>query len=228
MRASVKEPARLYVGDFSHTGGGNVEQILTFYHDGVSYPLLGRDELVTKIPSLREKYPTYKDFGASTIDDILPRAEVQQADVREAAFFASAIALNNGNGTFTLKPLPAEAQFAPIYASVARDFDGDGKLDLLVAGNNYDVSPMLGRYDASYGLVLRGDGQGNFTAIDMSESGLQIDGQVRDLKLLRSAQGSLIAVARNNDQLMMIRVGGSAGNAAAKPSPKSRSAKPGS
>ena len=223
MRASTQEPARLYVGDFSHTGGGNIEQILTFYHDGVSYPLAGRDELIAKIPSLRSKYPTYKDFGASEIEDIFPAADLRQAQVREADTFTSTIAVNNGNGAFTLKPLPAEAQFAPIYASVASDFDGDGKTDLVVAGNFFDVSPMLGRYDASYGLLLHGDGQGNFTAIDPQRSGVSIDGQVRDMKLVRTPKGRLVAVARNNDQMLMLRIG----SIATKPSPSSRSAKPG-
>ena len=141
--------------------------------------------------------------------------------------FASAVALNNGNGTFTLKPLPAEAQFAPIYASVAGDFDGGGKVDLVVGGNLWDVTPELGRYDASYGLMLRGDGQGDFTAIEMQQSGLSIDGQVRDMKLVRDARGPVIAVARNNDRLMMIRVVGNAGSAVTKQSPKTRSARPG-
>ncbi|HJQ12266.1 MAG TPA: VCBS repeat-containing protein, partial [Gemmatimonadaceae bacterium] len=216
MKASPKEPARLYVGDFSHTGGGNVEQILTFYHDGVSYPLPGRDELIGRIPSLRNKYPTFKSFGASRIEDILPRSDLRQAQVREADTFASAIALNNGNGTFTLRSLPVEAQFAPIYASVANDFDGDGKTDLVVGGNFFDVTPMLGRFDASYGLLLHGDGQGNFTAVDSESSGLALEGQVRDMKIVRTSNGALIAVARNNDQLRIIRAGraGSAGAAA--------------
>ncbi len=208
LRASAKEPVRLYVNDFSHSGGGNLEQILTSYKNGVSYPIEGRDELVKKIPSLRSKYPSYKDFGASRIEDIFPAADLSQAQVREAYTFASAVALNNGKGAFTLQPLPLEAQFAPIYASLAGDFDGDGKTDLLVAGNFYGVTPTLGRYDASYGLLLRGDGKGGFTAVDMAQSNLLIDGQVRDMKILRGPKGErLIVVARNNDKVMVLRQG---------------------
>jgi hypothetical protein len=206
LQASVKEPVRLYVNDFSHSGGGNLEQILTSYRNGVSYPLAGRDELLKKIPSLRGKYPSYKDFGASRIEDIFPAADIRQAQVREADTFASAIALNNGDGTFTLRPLPDEAQFAPIYASLAGDFDGDGKTDLLVGGNLYGVTPMLGRYDASYGLMLRGDGKDGFTPVDMEQSNLVIDGQVRDMKLLRGANGQrLIVIARNNEKVTVLR-----------------------
>lgn len=206
LRASAKEPVRLYVNDFSHSGGGNLEQILTSYRNGVSYPVAGRDELVKKIPSLRGKYPSYKDFGASRIEDIFPAADIRQAQVREAYTFASAVALNNGNGTFTLQPLPIEAQFAPIYASLAGDFDGDGKTDLLVGGNLYGVTPTLGRYDAGYGLMLRGDGKGGFSPVDMEQSGVVIDGQVRDIKALRAAnRGTLIIVARNNERLMVLR-----------------------
>ena len=204
LRASPTEPARLYVHDFGHNGA--LEQILTFYKHGVSYPLAGRDELARLIPQLRSRYPSYADFGASRVDDIFPAAELKQATVLEARVFASSVALNNGDGTFTLRPLPVEAQFAPVYASLAADFDGDGRTDLLLAGNVYDVQPVLGRYDASYGLLLSGTGDGRFAAVDAEQSGLMIDGQVRHLGLVKRADGSrLIVVARNDGKLQILR-----------------------
>jgi len=204
LRASRQEPARLYLNDFAHSGG--LEQILTFYNHGVSYPLAGRDELVKAIPSLKGKYPSYKDFGASRIEDIFPAADVKSATVREAYTFASALALNNANGTFTFQQLPTEAQFAPIYASLAQDFDGDGHVDLLIGGNFYGAMPM-NRYDASYGLMLRGKGDGHFEPVDMEKSGVVIEGEVRRIKALRGANGArLVAVARNNDKLEILRI----------------------
>jgi len=204
LRASPAEPARLYVRDFGHNGAS--EPILTFYKHGVSYPLAGRDELVGLIPELRSRYPSYADFGASRIDDIFPAAELQRATLLEARVFASSVALNNGDGTFTLQPLPVEAQFAPVYAALAGDFDGDGRTDLLLAGNVYGVQPALGRYDASYGLLLSGRGDGRFTAVDMEQSHLVIDGEVRHLGLVRRANGGrLIVVARNDARLQILR-----------------------
>src|SRR4029077_16798951 len=151
-----------YVADFGHNG--SLEQVVTVYEHGVSYPVAGRDELLSVVPSLRSRFPTYASFGASRVEDIFTGAELARATVLAARVFASSVALNNGNGTFTLAPLPAEAQLAPIRAVMAADFDGDGRTDLLVAGNDYGFPPVYGRADASYGLLLRGTGGGRFAA----------------------------------------------------------------
>ncbi len=204
LQASPTEPARLYVHDFGHNG--TREQILTFYKHGVSYPLAGRDELLSLIPRLRDRYPSSAAFGGARVEDIFPAAELKQATVREAHVFASSVALNNGTGSFTLRPLPAEAQFAPIRAVLVDDFDGNGRPDLLVGGNLYGVPPVLGRYDASYGLLLSGTGDGRFESVDMEKSDLVIDGQVRHMGWMRQADGRrLIVVARNNDKLQILR-----------------------
>ena len=204
ITASATEPAEMYVYDFF--GNGTLKQIITFYKHGVSYPLANRDEMMKVMPPLKAKFPTYRSFGASQVKDILPPGELAKATVLTARTFASAVALLGANGTFTLKPLPVEAQFSPVYASVARDFDGDGKIDLLLGGNFLGAPPILGRSDASYGLLLHGLGDGTFTAIDMAASGVMIRGEVRHMQPVKRADGhTTIVVARNNDKLAFLR-----------------------
>ncbi|MHC4990200.1 MAG: VCBS repeat-containing protein [Planctomycetota bacterium] len=197
VRASPQEPVRLYVHDFGRNG--TLEHILTVHRNGVSYPIAGRDELVGPMPQLRSRYATYADFGASRIEDIFADAELEEAKLHEATFLASAIAVNDGSGGFSLRPLPVEAQFAPIRTMLVDDFDGDGHTDLLIAGNFFDVPPVRGRYDASYGLLLRGDGEGGLQAVDLEASGLLIEGQTRHLGSLRRADGNRLIVAARND-----------------------------
>jgi hypothetical protein len=107
-----------------------------------------------------------------------------------------------------LQTLPAEAQFSPVYAAVAGDYTGDGVPDLLLGGNSSGVTPTYGRYDASYGLLLRGDGAGGFAALEMERSGVDIEGEVRHMRALRGANGDrLIVVARNDTTLQLLRAG---------------------
>jgi hypothetical protein len=196
-------PARLYVGDFAHDGGS--ASILTLARPDGDHPVAGRDELTRAIPALRARFPTYASFGASTLDRILPAEDRRAARTLVAHTFASAVALNDGHGRFALQPLPVEAQLAPVHAIVADDFDRDGRIDLLLAGNFFGVPPIQGRYDASYGLLLRGMPNGRFVAMDMPSSGVEITGQVRRMRTLRTAGGPLVAVARNDDRMLLLQ-----------------------
>ena len=203
LTATPTEPARLYVADFFSTG--TLKQILTFFKGGVSYPVAGRDDLVRLMPALRQRYPSYRSFGAARVEDILPAAELARATVLSAHTFSSSVALSTGSG-FRLQPLPVEAQMFPVFSALARDFDGDGRVDLLLGGNFYGVPPLYGRYDAGNGLLLHGAGDGSFAAVDMAASGVDLTGEVRDLRVVRRAGGRLaVAVARNNETVRLLQ-----------------------
>jgi hypothetical protein len=112
---------------------------------------------------------------------------------------------NDGGGRFTLVPLPAEAQLAPVYGILPTDVDGDRHTDLLLAGNFDGFRPEIGRMAASYGLLLRGDGKGGFTPSRAPESGFRVAGQARDIARLRTAAGEAYIVTRNNDAPLFFR-----------------------
>src|SRR5207247_6096345 len=149
--------------DFAHNGF--VQQIISYYNNGKPFPLTLRDDLIRSLTFLKDRYVNYKDYAKQTVADIFPRQDLADAVVKNAYTFATALVRNNGDGSFTMVPLPREAQIAPVYGILASDIDGDGKLDLLVAGNFDGVKPDIGRMSAGYGLYLRGDGTGHFSPL---------------------------------------------------------------
>ena len=205
LHATAEAPATMVVKDFG--GNGSTEQIISLYNQGESYPLAMRDELTESIPFLRGRFPLYKDYARKRVSDIFSPAELSGAVVKKAYTFATSLALNNGDGSFRLVPLPDEAQVAPVYGILVADVDHDGRLDLLLAGNFDGFKPEIGRNAASYGLVLRGNGKGQFAALRAAESGFAVPGQSRDIARARTARGELIVVARNNDRPLVFRYG---------------------
>ena len=202
LHASPGEPARMYVKDFDRNGFP--DQIVTLYEGGKSLPIVLRDELTAALPFLKPRYPKYSDYAGQTVEQIFGSG-LDGALVKQAETFATSIALSNRDGSYTLVPLPREAQIAPVYGILATDLDDDGKLDLLLAGNFASVPPEIGSMMASFGLVLRGDGHGGFTALGAQQSGFFIPGEARDIQRLRTRRGDLYIVARNNDRPLFVR-----------------------
>jgi hypothetical protein len=211
LQASDSEPTTMYVKDFDHNG--YVEQIVSCYNHGVSYPITLRDDLIRALPFLEARYPDYKSYARQTVKDIFSPAELADALLLQAHTFATSLARNNGDGSFTLVPLPRQAQISPVYGILANDFDGDGRTDLLLAGNFDGVKPEIGRLAAGYGLFLHGDPsraardslQGGFTPIPARESGFRVPGQARDIQRVRTRDGALYVVTRNNDRPLIFR-----------------------
>jgi hypothetical protein len=204
LHASATEPTTMYVKDFD--GNGFLEQIISCYNEGVSYPLPLRDDLIKAIPSLKARYLSYKNYARQTMTDIFPAKDLADAVLKTTYTFATSVAHNIGDGSFTLTPLPAEAQLAPVYGILATDADRDGHVDLLLAGNFDGFKPEIGRMSASYGLMLRGDGKGGFAPLRALESGFMVPGQTRDVQRVGTANGELIVVARNNERPLAFRV----------------------
>jgi hypothetical protein len=203
LQAKAAEPVTMYVKDFEHNGF--VQQIISYYNNGKQYPLPLRDDLLRSLPSLRDRFPTYKDYAKQTMADVFPQKDLADAVVKNAYTFATSLARNNGDGSFTLEPLPLEAQIAPIYGILATDIDEDGKQDLLMAGNFDGVQPQIGKMSAGYGLYLRGDGRGHFTPVRALDSGFFVPGQARDIQRVRTRNGSIYIVSRNNDRPLIFR-----------------------
>ncbi|HEA21695.1 MAG TPA: RNA-binding protein [Pricia antarctica] len=200
LKASPDEPVEVYYKDFD--GNGSLDPILTSYIMGESYPIFSKDDLLGQLSGLKRKYVNYSDYADQKITDVFTSEELSDAQILKANNFASSYIENLGNNQFKLTDLPTTAQFSPIYGILIRDFNADGNLDVVLAGNFFGNRVKFGRYDANKGVLLLGNGKGGFQSVNTKESGLNIDGEVRDITLVKLRNGKeLILFARNNQTM---------------------------
>ena len=204
IRASISEPASLYAKDFDANGA--IDPIMCYYIQGESYPMFSKDDLLGQINSLKAKYVKYEDYADQKITDIFTEETLKDALLLKAKNLSSSYMENTGNNQFVLSPLPPVTQFSPIYGMTSGDFNKDGNPDLLVAGNFFGTRVKFGRYDASKGIYLLGDGRGGFRAMKASESGLMVRGEVRDMAHLSwNADADLIIFVKNNSSIQVYK-----------------------
>lgn len=173
----LKHPIRLYYGDWNEDG---IMDLFECYLDsarGAYVPFLTLDVLRQQLPNLAFKFSTFEEYSNATIENILADAypvsnflEVNQSE--------SSVFLNKGDH-FESHTLPDEAQMAPAFGIAVTDFDCDGNEDLFLSQNFFGVDLETSRYDAGRGLLLKGDGQGNFKAISGQTSGIILYGEQR-------------------------------------------------
>jgi len=201
LKATKEKPMSLYVNDFDKNK--TAEQLLTVYNGEEAYPLALRHDLVLQLPSLKKKYLRYANYKAQTIHDIFEEKQVRTAATSRVLTTETSIAINKGDGTFEVKPLPMEAQFAPMHGLLLEDFNQDGHLDILMGGNFYRSKPEVGIYDGSHGLLLLGDGEGDFMPMKAADAGFFVKGEIRDLSTLKIGERKMVLVARNNGGLLV-------------------------
>ncbi len=170
-RATATEPARLYYGDFDESGTNQIVE--AYFENGRLLPRRNYAVLTGAMPLLRRQFRTATAFGRATLEEIFM---LDGALKLEASQLASGVFLNDGHGRFTFHELPRLAQAAPVNAIAARDFDGDGRVDLLLLQNDDSPPPDVPRFDGGRGLFLRGQGDGTFVPLLPGESGLDLPG----------------------------------------------------
>ena len=210
-KATDKYPVAIYAKDFYNQG---IEQcMLTSYIKDKQgggekeFVTASRDDLLLQLPFLKKRFLSYKAFAGATFDQLFTPQELEHSIKYSANNLKSCFIRNNGNGTFTMEPLPDMAQYSAINGMITDDFDGDGNPDICMNTNDYGTVPSYGRYDALNGLILKGDGKGKFTPLNILQSGIFIPENGKALVRLRSSDGKyLIAASQNKGPLKVFEL----------------------
>jgi hypothetical protein len=206
-KASKKYPFELFVKDFDNNGKQDL--VFGYYNNDTLYPLHGLKSSSSQLLFIKQKFPVYNAFARATLSDVYGSDNLKKAMNYKAVNFATCYLENTGDGVFKIMPLPVTAQISSINSIISEDFDDDGHKDMVIAGNMFGSDPETPRNDASIGLFLKGNGSGGSKAIPAGESGLNLEGDVREICQINlgKSKNPAIIVARNNSFMQIVKIG---------------------
>ena len=209
-KASEQYPVYITANDFDKNGQYNAfTSIFLPDVNGVKkeFPAVGREDILKEMISIKKRYTNYKSYAVATMDEVIT-PEMRKGALRlKSNTSQSCYIRNDGNGKFTMIPLPNQAQISAINGMVVDDFDGDGNLDVMINGNDYGTEVGVGRYDALNGLMLKGDGKGGFTPQSILQSSIYIPGDGKALvKLQNNKGGYMLAASQNRGALKLFQL----------------------
>ena len=196
IKGDFNHPCTVYAKDFD--GNGSYDAVLGYYNGGKCYPLFSRDQLIDQMPMMRKKFIRYRNYSGTTLDALFTPEQKMNMDVYKTRSFESGVLVNDGNGAFHFVPFPEKAQLSNINDLIVEDVDKDGIKDILVCGNSKDPAVMVGNYDATPALFLKGIGNGQFSVISYANSGLDIRGEVRKIVYLKEKNNQSFIFLRNS------------------------------
>ncbi len=204
LKATAQQPVKLFLQDFD--GNGQVEKVLTKTIDGRNMPTAPKKELTAQVPSLRKQNLKNSEYASKSVEQLFGESLTANADVKQVSISSSIIAINKGRGKFDIKHLPKEAQYASLHTIYVDDFNQDGQKDLLVAGNDSNFIPQFSKIDANQGLMLLGDGSGQFTTVPYISSALNLTGDVKNIIPININGQKHLLIAINNEKPRLFKL----------------------
>lgn len=195
LHASASYPVTLIAKDFD--GNGSIDPIMCFYFEQKLYPYAGRDAIIAQLPFLKKKFLRYTPYASATVDDIFSQEELKGSTYLYTNTFSTTFFRNDGN-QFVPVTLPYQVQLSPVYGILIRDFNGDNRKDILMAGNFNDAETETGELDAGNGTLLLQQADGSFKFIPNSRHGFWAQKDVRELNFIQLADGKTAVLTGNN------------------------------
>jgi enediyne biosynthesis protein E4 len=200
-KVSEEFPLTIYGKDFNNDGLYDAIPTVFFPNKDKKrheVPFHTRDDLIKQVTSFKQRFDNYSKYATADIYGVLAKSDVQDALILKANNMNSSYIENLGDGNFKISNLPIQAQIAPVFGTLIEDFNDDGNLDVLMVGNDFGNEISVGRLDAFNGLLLIGDGNGDFSVQNINQSGFCVSGDAKGLVRLTNAKGNPILMATQN------------------------------
>ena len=204
LKPTPAAPVKLWINDFD--GNESIDKILTRTIEGKDVPVFMKGEMQEQIPLLKKENLNYEIYAKKSFQELFKKELVDKAAMKLYNYSSSIIAWGKGNGQFDIQRLPNEVQFSSLNAMASTDVNADGKLDLVMGGNQFGFLPQFGRLDANYGLVLINKGKRILEVVEDKQSGLAITGQVRDMVLFQQGAQKKVLFIRNNQAPVFMKL----------------------
>jgi hypothetical protein len=204
LRPDKEHPVKLWINDFD--GNGIVDKVLTYTVDGKDKPVFLKHDLEDAMPFLKKANLRHEEYATKSIAQLLPADVLMKATVKQFNFSTSVVAINKGDGEFTIQKLPAMVQLSSVNAIHSMNVNGDGFIDLVLGGNQFNFQPQLQELDASMGDVLLNDGKGNFTWSAAAQTGLHLKAQLRDIAEIHSKNKTFLLFLQNDELPLMYQL----------------------
>ncbi|UII80357.1 VCBS repeat-containing protein [Flagellimonas sp. CMM7] len=202
-KANEEETFDIYFNDFDNNNTNDI--VLSYFSEGEQFPVRGRECSSQQIPAIKKKFKNYESYSQATLEDIYTEEVLENSLHYQVKSFSS-IYLENKKGKFVKNKLPNLAQISSINQILIDDFDQDDNLDALIVGNLYNSEVETPRNDASNGLLLKGDGKGDFLPVLAINSGFYASGDVKDMSRIKIVDKEYIVVSKNSDYLQFIEI----------------------
>jgi hypothetical protein len=204
FKATPNQPLTIHYQDFNEDG--QLDPLISYFIQNKSHIYPSRDELLEQMPHLKRKFVTYADYANAELGHILTADQLKKARILKAETLSTTLYLNQGNGKFETHQLPIEAQFSKVNGIIVKDYNKDGKSDILLSGNFFPYRVQMGRNDASTGLLLVQKSPGLYVPMSCDQSGFYADGDVRSMISIHAPSGEYILCGVNNDFLKIFKV----------------------
>ena len=202
-KSNGKATFDIYYKDFDNNDKADI--VLSYFNEGKKFPVRGRSCSSSQIESIKKKFKTYNEFAEATLVDVYGEDNLNDALHYQVNTFATSY-FENDNGKFIKHQLPNEIQFSSVNQIVVDDYNKDGNLDIIGVGNLYASEIETPRNDAGTGIILLGDGKGQFKSLSIQESGLYTPGDVKDMSPIKIGKKPMLLISNNNDYLKFIEI----------------------